>query len=84
MLRYIVFTHSKKYKMLSGYSANAQTRFTFLQHIARKFQQVIEKEDGSKLYKPYFLESELRKAISRGYISVEFVGLAIKKGGETE
>lgn len=77
----MIFAHAKKYKMLSGYVANAQTRYTFLKHISRHFQQVIENESGTKTYKPYFLESELRKAMSRGYISVEFVGLA-RKGGE--
>jgi hypothetical protein len=77
MLRYMVFSRRKSYSKISGYVSNANTRDSFLSHIAFKFQRVKVSEDGKKRYEPYFTIQQLRKALSRGYIAVELVGIAI-------
>lgn len=76
MLRFIIFSRRKKYHKLSGYSANANTRETFLSHVALKFQRVIVLEDGTKKYEHYYTSNQLRKALSRGFIEVALVGIA--------
>jgi len=73
----MLFSHKKSYSKIGGYVANANTRDSFLSHIAFKFQRVKVSQDGAKKYEPMFSIRELRKALSRGYISVELVGVAI-------
>ena len=76
MLRFIIFSRRKKYHKLSGYSANANTRETFLSHVALKFQRVITDAEGNKKYEHYYTSNQLRKALIRGYIEVALVGVA--------
>lgn len=76
MLRYILFSHKKSYAKIGGYVANANTRDSFLSHVAFKFQRVKVLEDGTKRYEPLFTTQQLRRALSKGYISVELVGIA--------
>lgn len=76
MLRFMVFSRRKKYHKLSGYSANANTRETFLYHVAMKFQRVIVDSEGNKKYEQYYSSGQLKKALSRGYIEVALVGVA--------
>ena len=58
MYLFIVYANRKKYNKLSGYSCKGKDRYSVLYHLSYKF--------------PNFKIDELKTALFRGYIKVEY------------
>jgi hypothetical protein len=70
----IIISKAKKYARLDKYRANAESPYSFISHISRKFAKTKLGLDGkSTYYQPYFSFDELKDAYHRGSIRVLYV-----------
>ena len=72
MYYFDVYTTKKKYKLLDGYKVKGESRYSVIAHLVRKFARKVVSDNGKTLYMPIYSFDELKTALYRGYIRIEF------------
>jgi hypothetical protein len=72
MYKFVVSTKKKKYKRLDGYSCNGSNRYSVLNHLVQKFARKEVDANGKVWYWSYYSFDELKTALFRGYISIDY------------
>ena len=72
MYYFDVYATKKKYKRLHGYQVKGENRYSVMAHLVRKFARKFMSSEGKPLYLPIYSFDELKTALYRGYIRIEF------------